>query len=61
MKFRKKPVVIDAIQMEKEFVVDTMEGQMKGKAGDYLITGVRGEQYPCDKEIFEETYDKVEE
>lgn len=39
--------------------VKTLEGVLKGKAGDYLIEGVRGELYPCDKEIFEETYEAV--
>ena len=32
---------------------------MKGKAGDYLIEGIKGELYPCDKEIFKETYEKI--
>jgi hypothetical protein len=26
----------------------------RGNAGDYLVTGIKGEQYPCDAEIFEE-------
>jgi hypothetical protein len=33
---------------------------MQGNPGDYLITGVAGEQYPCKKEIFEATYELVE-
>lgn len=32
---------------------------MKGKAGDVLITGVQGEMYPCDLEIFKQTYEIV--
>lgn len=56
-KYIKKPIPIEAVQINEPFEVQTMEGLMKGKAGDYLITGVRGEQYPCDKEIFEETYE----
>jgi len=60
-KYRKKPVVIEAKQMKRNFVVQTIEGTMKGQAGDYLIIGVRGERYPCAKEIFEETYDEVKE
>jgi len=47
--------------MKRNFVVQTIEGTMKGQAGDYLIIGVRGERYPCAKEIFEETYDEVKE
>ena len=29
--------------------------------GDYIIKGERGELYPCNPYIFEETYEKVEE
>ena len=57
----KKPIPIKAYQMEKAFKVDTLEGLMKGKAGDYLVTGVDGEQYPVDREIFEKTYDLVQQ
>ena len=55
----KKPIPIQFVQVNEPFKVETMEGIMEGKAGDYLIVGVRGEMYPCDKEIFEETYDVV--
>jgi len=57
--YKKRPVKVKAVQMEKEFEVGTLEGVLKGKAGDYLIEGVRRELYPCDKEIFEETYVEV--
>lgn len=57
---KKRPVVIKAIQMDKDFKVATKEGlSLAGKAGDYLLEGVKGEVYPCDKDIFEETYKKV--
>ncbi len=59
--YRKKPITIYAKQMDKPFEVKTLEGTMMGKAGDYLIIGVKGEEYPCDKEIFELSYDEVEE
>jgi hypothetical protein len=55
----KKPIPVKCAQINEPFTVETMEGPMKGKAGDYLIVGVRGEAYPCDKEIFEETYEIV--
>ena len=29
------------------------------KAFDYIIKGVRGEFYPCQKDIFEETYEEI--
>lgn len=57
---RKLPVVIRATQMNTEFQVETLEGNYKtGKAGDYLMVGIDGEMYICDKEIFEKTYDWV--
>lgn len=52
-KYMKKPLVIHAKVVDTEFIVDTAEGSMKGKAGDYLVRGIDGEIYPCDKEIFE--------
>lgn len=40
--------------------IETLEGRMYIKPGDYIVRGVKGELYGCDAEIFEETYDKVE-
>lgn len=57
--YRKISFTIEACQKEKEFFVFTQEGKMKGKAGDYLIKGIHGEFYPCDKEIFEKSYTRV--
>jgi hypothetical protein len=56
--FRKK-TTIKAVQMDKDFVILTFEGTMKGKAGDWLAKGIRGELFPIAKEIFEETYEEV--
>ncbi len=39
----------------------TLEGRMKADFGDWVIRGVRGEFYPCKPDIFEATYDAVEE
>ena len=58
-KYRKKPVVIEAYQTDKEMIIHTLEGDMKADIGDYIITGVQGEQYPCKPDIFEQTYEKV--
>ena len=44
---------------EIELVIHTLEGKMTAKVGDYIIKGVRGEFYPCAREIFEETYTEV--
>lgn len=37
----------------------TLEGVMKVSAGDWIITGVEGEKYPCKPDIFEKTYNRV--
>lgn len=58
-KYVKKPVVIEAYQTDKEMIIHTLEGDMKASVGDYIITGVHGEQYPCKPDIFEETYEPV--
>lgn len=39
--------------------VSTLEGDMWFWEGDYVIRGVKGELYPCRRDIFEETYDEV--
>lgn len=95
MKYRKKPVIIEAIQwngnnlkevMEfigsefkydensnyitykflynkytKKLAINTLEGTMEVAKGDYIIKGIKGEFYPCKPDIFEQTYDEVEE
>lgn len=53
----KKPIPIECVQIDEPFEVETMEGTLKGKKGDWLMRGVNGEVYPCDREIFEKTYD----
>ena len=58
--FRKKPVVIEAVRLTQQTVIKTLEGEMLGNIGDWLITGVNGEQYPCKDEIFRKTYDPVD-
>jgi len=87
MKYRKKPVVIEAIQFtgethnyqkihdwsldavyirgtmlspeQREMEMNTLEGTMRAKVGDYIIKGIKGEFYPCKPDIFEMTYEKV--
>lgn len=72
-KYRKKPVVIEATQWFKMGdhpavisaklsgmpvnVIDTLEGEMLVTSGDWIITGVKGEHYPCKPDIFEMTYE----
>ena len=56
-RYRKKPVVVEAYKTDKELIIHTLEGDMKANVGDYIITGVKGEQYPCKPDIFEATYE----
>jgi hypothetical protein len=58
-RYKKRPIEIEAKQMDAPFEVATLEGTMKGKAGDYLVKGIQGEMYPVDKDIFEASYDEV--
>lgn len=102
-KFRKKPVVIEAVQLrwdtwgemcehvdvgdpasdrptgcyvnsDGEGVTDypggeariglwipTLEGLRLATEGDYVIRGVQGELYPCKPDIFDATYEPVED
>lgn len=59
--YKKRPLAIRAKQMVDEFEVETLEGTMRGNAGDYLIFGVAGEMYPCKPDIFTTTYEEVNE
>jgi len=71
-KYRKRPIVIDATQFfpDKPWpagvlrddlygpVIETREGTMHVSPGDWVITGVRGERYPCKPDVFELTYER---
>ena len=58
-KWRKRPVVVRAVQTDTDLAVVTKEGTMLGKPGDWIIEGVEGEIYPCDDGIFRKTYESV--
>jgi len=87
MKYRKKPVVIEAVQFFKSnrmswhpsikqggigydargeqfhlpsFWLKTLEGHHAVEDGDWIITGVKGEVYPCKPDIFAMTYEALE-
>jgi len=97
MKFRKKPVVVEATQWfsfgdhnavlnyheaydegyrhfdpdgaglatssssyEGKGLIKTLEGWYEVTQGDWIITGVQGEHYPCKPDIFEQTYELAE-
>jgi len=78
LRFRKKPVVIEAVQWNGNWsemlrfvvaqggaahtegdllLIQTLEGKMVARPGWWIIRGVKGEFYPCEPEIFEETYE----
>jgi hypothetical protein len=40
--------------------IDTLEGGHNVCPGDWIITGVKGERYPCKPDIFEATYEAVD-
>ena len=77
MKFRKKPVVIEATQWFKMgdhpavveaslsgmnvHLIETLEGDHLVTPCDWIITGVKGEHYPCKPDIFDMTYERVED
>lgn len=83
MRFRKKPVVIEAIQFvghndaeclafvgdagfdppenRPSIIIRTLEGDMRAEVGDWIIRGVNSEHYPCKPDIFEKTYERIEE
>ena len=75
--YRKKPVVIEAVQFNKlgdhpdvvecadsptGFAMHSLENQKwkhEVTIGDWIITGIAGETYPCKQDIFQETYEAV--
>lgn len=77
MKYRKKPIVVEATQWFKmgdhpavfiailgptgrKYALPTLEGDMYVTPGDWIITGVKGEHYPCKPDIFDLTYEAAE-
>ncbi|SEM52370.1 hypothetical protein SAMN05192533_103237 [Mesobacillus persicus] len=58
-KYRKKPVIVEAVKLTRSITIETSNGTMKGLPGDYLITDADGEQYPCDRNQFEAEYELV--
>ncbi len=59
-KYIKRPVIVEAYKTDKEEIIHTLEGDMKASPGDYIITGVKGEKYPCKPDIFEKTYKEID-
>jgi len=40
--------------------LETLEGGHEVTPGDWIITGIKGEKYPCKPDIFEQTHESVE-
>jgi hypothetical protein len=79
MRYRKKPVVIDAVQWFRPgdhpavvadarsptgYAIYTPENTVVAfevTPGDWIITGVKGEVYPCKPDVFAASYELAEE
>lgn len=59
-KYVKKPVEIDAEQINEIRIINTLEGDVTANPSDWIITGVKGEQYPINDKSFKELYDPCE-
>lgn len=46
--------------MNNHGFIDTLEGGHTVCVGDWIITGIKGERYPCKLDIFKATYEAVE-
>ncbi|MEN8790031.1 MAG: hypothetical protein ABF293_03265 [Flavobacteriaceae bacterium] len=53
----KKPIPVRCAQIDEPFQIETLEGTLTAKAGDWLMVGIQGEMYAIDQEIFQKTYD----
>lgn len=42
-------------------IIRTLEGDMIAQPGDWIITGIHGERYPCKPDIFVATYEELAE
>lgn len=56
----RKTATMRAARIDVPFVVDTLEGTMRGNAGDYLVVGVKGERYPCAADVLAASYQPVQ-
>lgn len=61
VKVRKKPVEVEAWQTDETIYIETLEGTLEARPGDWIIRGIRGELYPCKPDVFEKAYEIVEE
>ena len=57
----KKPVIVKVKRLNEDVIIKTLEGNMIGRKGSFIIEGVTGEVYPCREDIFFKTYNFVKE
>jgi hypothetical protein len=57
---QKKPICIKFVIAQHDFEIETLEGKLKAKKGNYIIMGINGEVYPCKPDIFSKTYEVLE-
>jgi hypothetical protein len=50
----------EGAEYEREPVCKTLEGDLTVSDGDWIITGVKGEHYPCKEDVFRMTYEPVD-
>ena len=55
----KRPCQHCNVAMGEHGWIDTLEGGHIVCPGDFIITGVEGERYPCKPDIFAKTYEAV--
>lgn len=80
MRYRKKPVIIEAFRLgydefpkwaenalfdgtlrveDDHVIIKTLEGTVYANMGTFIIKGVDEELYPCQADIFYQTYERV--
>jgi hypothetical protein len=55
----RKTMATYAIRVDEDFQVHTLEGVMRGQAGDYLAVGPAGELYPIAADVFKSSYERI--
>ena len=75
-RYVKKQLVVDAVQWFKHGdhpavvadennysigYIDTLEGRLRIEPGDWIITGIAGESYPCKADIFDQLYESADD
>ena len=62
MRYQHKPTIVDAQKLKHAMKLEDEHGHEKvGQRGDWLVTGVNGRQYIIDADVFEQSYEPVEE